>query len=223
MDWIEPFPEFRANLRLVRAQPAGPGRSGACHTVETGRRGDARALDRRPRAARADAASGVWDPDEFLSPLRASAACRSTTRQHPFGFGGRRGALRAGGGATSKIKGGNSNWRGPVWFPTSFLMIESLREAGQGLRPDVHGDDAGAGGRPMTLREMAREIADRHDRASSRRDADGRRPVFGGAREVPGRTRTGATTCFLRVLPRRQRRRPRRVATRRAGPAWWRR
>ena len=30
--------------------------------------------------------------------------------------------------ADVKIKGGNSNWRGPIWFPTSFLLIESLRK-----------------------------------------------------------------------------------------------
>ena len=41
--------------------------------------------------------------------------------------------------ADSKIKGGNSNWRGPVWFPTSFLMIESLRKLGTAFGPDVHG------------------------------------------------------------------------------------
>jgi len=35
----------------------------------------------------------------------------------------------------NKIKGGNSNWRGPVWFPTSFLMIESLRKLGKAYGP----------------------------------------------------------------------------------------
>ena len=35
---------------------------------------------------------------------------------------------------TSKIKGGNSNWRGPIWFPTSFLLIESLAQARHGVR-----------------------------------------------------------------------------------------
>ena len=32
------------------------------------------------------------------------------------------------------LKGGNSNWRGPVWFPTSFMMIESLRKLGKALK-----------------------------------------------------------------------------------------
>src|SRR5207249_2295710 len=30
--------------------------------------------------------------------------------------------------ASTKLKGGNSNWRGPIWFPTTFLMIETLRK-----------------------------------------------------------------------------------------------
>ena len=37
--------------------------------------------------------------------------------------------------AVSKIKGGNSNWRGPIWFPTAFLMIESLRKLGTAFGP----------------------------------------------------------------------------------------
>ena len=48
--------------------------------------------------------------------------------------------------SASKIKGGNSNWRGPVWFPTSFLMIESLRTLDVGLRP-VDAGGRGDGGR----------------------------------------------------------------------------
>jgi hypothetical protein len=32
--------------------------------------------------------------------------------------------------SSEKLKGGNSNWRGPIWFPTTFLIIESLRKLG---------------------------------------------------------------------------------------------
>ena len=37
----------------------------------------------------------------------------------------------------NKIKGGNSNWRGPIWFPTTFLIIESLRKLGQGYGAEL--------------------------------------------------------------------------------------
>ncbi len=39
--------------------------------------------------------------------------------------------------AVVKIKGGNSNWRGPIWFPTSFLLIESLRKLGKAFGPSL--------------------------------------------------------------------------------------
>ncbi|HEY2090452.1 MAG TPA: glucosidase [Thermoanaerobaculia bacterium] len=70
--------------------------------------------------------SRVVDPDEFLSP----AGIRSLSKFHqknPFTFGNASVSYEPA-EAIEKLKGGNSNWRGPVWFPTSFLMIESLRK-----------------------------------------------------------------------------------------------
>ena len=46
--------------------------------------------------------------------------------------------------AVTKIKGGNSNWRGPIWFPTCFLLIESLRKLGKAYGPHVRRGDAGS-------------------------------------------------------------------------------
>ena len=70
--------------------------------------------------------SRVVDPEEFLSP----AGIRSLSKFHqknPFTFGDASVSYEPA-EAIEKLKGGNSNWRGPVWFPTSFLMIESLRK-----------------------------------------------------------------------------------------------
>ena len=82
--------------------------------------------------------------------------------------------------AVSKIKGGNSNWRGPIWFPTCFLLIESLRKLGKAYGPTFTVPTPGSGGQPLTL--PARWPRDRRpaDRASSRATSDGRRPVYGG-------------------------------------------
>jgi len=68
----------------------------------------------------------VVDPAEFLSPhgVRSMSKFHQT---HPFVFGDTAVGYEPA-EAISKLKGGNSNWRGPVWFPTSFLMIESLRK-----------------------------------------------------------------------------------------------
>ena len=73
----------------------------------------------------------ILDPAEFLSDY----GIRSLSKYHeqyPFVFG--TGEVRYDPAESdNKIKGGNSNWRGPIWFPTTFLIIESLRKLGQAL------------------------------------------------------------------------------------------
>ena len=59
----------------------------------------------------------------------------------------------------SKIKGGNSNWRGPVWFPTSFLMIESLRKLGTAFGPTLKVPADGRDGPMRNLFEVAEDLA----------------------------------------------------------------
>jgi hypothetical protein len=81
--------------------------------------------------------------------------------------------------SSSGLFGGNSNWRGPIWFPVNFLLIEALQKFHH-----YHGDafkvECPTGsGRMMTLWEVAEEISRRLTRIFLR-DADGRRPVFGG-------------------------------------------
>jgi hypothetical protein len=81
----------------------------------------------------------------------------------------------------NKIKGGNSNWRGPIWFPTTFLIIDSLRKLGQSYKQHSSAateDDPGA----RDLRAAAEEIANRMIRIFTR-DETGRRPVYGGTRK----------------------------------------
>jgi hypothetical protein len=83
--------------------------------------------------------------------------------------------------STSGMFGGNSNWRGPVWFPINLLIIRALM-----LHYRYHGDDLKVecptgSGKMMTLFEVAREIS-RRLIATFLRDGDGHRPVYGGAR-----------------------------------------
>jgi hypothetical protein len=122
----------------------------------------------------------VWDETEFLSPY----GLRSLSKAHekaPFWYNG----LSVGyepAEAVSKIKGGNSNWRGPIWFPTGFLLIESLRKLGKAYGPNFAVRTPATGDRAMTFREMAGELANRMIRIFTR-GADGRRPVYGGSRK----------------------------------------
>jgi hypothetical protein len=68
----------------------------------------------------------VVDSEEFLSP-HGMRSLSKVHGQHPFTFYDKSVGYEPA-EAVEKLKGGNSNWRGPVWFPTSFLMIESLRK-----------------------------------------------------------------------------------------------
>ncbi len=78
--------------------------------------------------------------------------------------------------------GGNSNWRGPVWFPTTYLMIESLRTLGEAYGPRFRVPANGRSGPPVTLGEVAEDLANRLVRIFTR-DASGRRPVHGERRK----------------------------------------
>ena len=74
--------------------------------------------------------------------------------------------------------GGNSNWRGPIWFPINYLLIRSMLEF-----YDYYGDDfkieiPTGSGQYMTIKEAAAEVARRHTRIFLK-DENGRRPVFG--------------------------------------------
>ena len=105
-------------------------------------------------------------PHEFLSEY----GIRSLSKyhlDHPFCFENSRVRYEPA-EEEVKLKGGNSNWRGPIWFPTSYLLIESLLKFHQ-----AHGDDLGLNG-------LAHEIAERLIHIF-KRDGSGRRPVFGGA------------------------------------------
>ncbi|HYM60222.1 MAG TPA: glucosidase [Thermoanaerobaculia bacterium] len=155
--WIEPFPVFRENLDwFMRHRPEI-----VEHSVTTVRNGDdyTHVLAVVDQNQLQHLLSRVVDPDEFLSPhgLRSLSKFH---QQHPFTFGDASVGYEPA-EAKSNVKGGNSNWRGPVWFPTSFLMIESLRklekafgggiqvslsrtddEPGDGAEPTADPDDA---------------------------------------------------------------------------------
>ena len=91
----------------------------------------------------------ILDPDEFLSPWGLRSLSKDH-EAHPFRFADQEVRYEPG-EADVKIMGGNSNWRGPVWFPTTYLMIESLRTLGEayGARFTVPAD--GRSGPPVTL------------------------------------------------------------------------
>ncbi len=118
----------------------------------------------------------VVDPDEFLSP-HGMRSLSKAHQEHPFRLG-EAAVFYEPAEAVEKLKGGNSNWRGPVWFPTSFLMIESLRKLEKAF-----------GG---SVRVAVRDAADDH--STDMIDMRAEEGIGGGARRARGMTLTGVPT-----------------------------
>jgi hypothetical protein len=75
--------------------------------------------------------------------------------------------------------GGNSNWRGPIWFPVNYLLIESLQKYHHWLGNDFQVECPTGSGRMMNLWDVAAELS-RRLVATFERDGGGHRPVYGG-------------------------------------------
>jgi hypothetical protein len=83
--------------------------------------------------------------------------------------------------STTGLFGGNSNWRGPVWFPVNYLIIESLQKFHYYLGDRFTVDFPTGSGNKLTLWEVAAELSRRLTRLFLR-DENGRRPVYGGTK-----------------------------------------
>jgi hypothetical protein len=79
----------------------------------------------------------------------------------------------------SGMFGGNSNWRGPVWFPINTLIIRALQNYYLFYGDNFKVECPTGSGNMMNLHEVSKELADRLTRIFTRNE-DGRRPVFGG-------------------------------------------
>lgn len=116
----------------------------------------------------------IWDPNEF----RSDYGLRSLSKyheQHPAEMHGF--SLRyEPGEALEKIKGGNSNWRGPIWFPINFLLIDTLLQLGKVFKKTMK---ISAEQEPaVTLNQMAESFANRLLNVF-KQDKKGHRPIFG--------------------------------------------
>ena len=155
----------------------------------------------------------VLDESEFLSPYGVRSLSRLHARAPLRAAGGRPGVHRVEyvpGESTTGMFGGNSNWRGPVWFPINYLLIEALERyhhfygdtlkvecptgSGRDDDPRARSPASCAGGSPRLFLP----------------DAGGRRPCHGGEPRFADDPHWKDLAPLLRVLPRRRRPRPRR-------------
>lgn len=125
----------------------------------------------------------LLDPAEFLSDF----GIRSLSKAHrdaPFVFthdGQTNTVGYVPGESDTGMFGGNSNWRGPIWFPTNFLIIEALERYHYFYGDDFQVEFPTGSGQMATLREVAIDLCDRLI-ALFIPDEQGHRPCFGDAK-----------------------------------------
>ncbi|MDO8349149.1 MAG: glucosidase [Planctomycetota bacterium] len=125
----------------------------------------------------------MLDEREFLSPygLRSLSAAH---RHQPFVFeaGGQKYRVDyTPGESTTGMFGGNSNWRGPIWLPLNFLLIEALERYGRFYGDTLLVECPTGSGQHCTLQQVADELS-RRLTLLFRRGADGSRPFAGDDR-----------------------------------------
>jgi len=121
----------------------------------------------------------MLDEDEFLSPFGIRSVSRAHQEPYTIAVDGVEHSIRYEPAEShTGLFGGNSNWRGPVWFPLNYLLIEALQKFHHYLGDDYKVECPTRSGRMMTLWDVAAEISRRLSRIFLR-DDDGRRAVHG--------------------------------------------
>jgi hypothetical protein len=125
------------------------------------------------------------DPEELLSDHGVrSLSARLRDKPFTMEIGGESASIDyEPAESTNFLFGGNSNWRGPVWFPINYLLIESLDRFGAYLGGDFTVEHPTGSGRMLTLAEVADDLA-RRLTSIFLSGPDGRRPVFGGTERL---------------------------------------
>jgi len=164
-DYLARFPHFSRHLKLLQKKYPHPSKK--CITPV----GNQYLFSLMNIAQMKRILERVWDPDEFFS----EHGLRSLSKFHdknPLIFEGRKVGYEPA-ESMEKIKGGNSNWRGPIWFPTNYLFLSSLRR--------LHacaGDSLKIRGQPVDVlvQSLSKRLISLFEQ-----DPSGKRPVHGDA------------------------------------------
>jgi hypothetical protein len=127
----------------------------------------------------------VLDQDEFLSPYGVRSLSRYH-KDHPYAIdiaGHTYSVNYCPGESETQLFGGNSNWRGPVWFPINYLLIEALQRLDYYYGESFKIECPTGSGNWMTLWDVAEEISHRLIRLFTK-DPEGRRAVYNGVERM---------------------------------------
>jgi hypothetical protein len=123
----------------------------------------------------------VFDENEFFSPHGIRSVSKFH-KEHPYIFeagGAQHRVDYEPGESTTGLFGGNSNWRGPIWFPINYLVVEALERYHRYYGNDFKVECPTGSGKMMTLKEAAHELASRLAKIFIP-DQTGNRPCFNG-------------------------------------------
>jgi len=123
----------------------------------------------------------LFDEEEFLSPYGIRSLSKHH-RDHPFSVDLQNGSHTVAytpGESDSPMFGGDSNWRGPIWFPTNYLIIEALERYHHFYGEDFQVEFPTGSGEYVDLREAARRIGQRLVSLFRMDSESGRRPIHG--------------------------------------------
>ena len=129
----------------------------------------------------------MLDENEFLSDYGIRSVSKYH-RAHPYSFyvnGQAHTVSYQPAESESGLFGGNSNWRGPIWFPINYLIIESLQKFHHYYGDDLKVACPTGSGQMMTLDEVATELSKRLMRLFLRND-QGQRPIYGAQHTFQG-------------------------------------
>jgi hypothetical protein len=120
----------------------------------------------------------MFDETEFLSPYGLRAVSQ-WHRDHPLDYGSYGSLDYEPAESTTALFGGNSNWRGPIWFPMNHLLIEALARLDNYFGHDLTVEVPTGSGNRLRLLDASKELGRRLVSIFAD-DANGRRPVFAG-------------------------------------------
>jgi hypothetical protein len=126
----------------------------------------------------------MLDENEFLSPYGIRALSRYH-KDHPYTLSLNGNEYRVDyepAESSTLLFGGNSNWRGPVWFPMNFLLIESLQKFHHYLGDDFKVEFPARSGHLLTLWDVAAELSCRLSQIFLR-DEKTERPLYRGMKK----------------------------------------
>jgi hypothetical protein len=126
----------------------------------------------------------MLDENEFLSPYGIRAVSKFHA-ENPYIFSMENDEYRVDyepAESTTALFGGNSNWRGPVWFPMNFLLIEAIQEFHHYMGDSFKIECPTGSGNEMTLIEVATELSRRLNQIFLK-NSSGQRPVYGNINE----------------------------------------